>query len=238
MTLTSRWISSYFPGLCLAALGHEFEMNSRVLPAVRGGSSSPASSASLPKPHAGIANAFAVGAAFLGSARLGRTMATVRAGVAPTCAFTVDVEDWYQSNVDFDAAISERVVRNVDRVCKLLDDCGVKGTFFFQGKVAEAFPRLVQDVQGQGHEIQSHAYSHRPLYMMDRVALRNEIDAARKSVEDACGTRVTSFRAPDFSIMSREMWATVDGETESVVVAVSVPAGIVTEASATSMLTN
>ncbi len=207
MTLTSRCISSFFPGLCLAALGHEFEMNSRVLPAARGGSSFAMASASPPEPQSALANAFAVGTALLGGARLGRTMATVRAGVAPTCAFTVDVEDWYQSNVDFDAAISERVVRNVDRVCKLLDDCGVKGTFFFQGKVAEAFPRLVQDVQRQGHEIQSHAYSHRPLYSMDRAALRQEIDASRKSVEDACGTRVSSFRAPDFSILSQNLWA-------------------------------
>ena len=28
----------------------------------------------------------------------------------PLCAFTVDVEDWYQSSVDFDAPITERVV--------------------------------------------------------------------------------------------------------------------------------
>ena len=37
-------------------------------------------------------------------------------------AFTVDVEDWYQSCVDLDAPITERVVRNVERVVALLDD--------------------------------------------------------------------------------------------------------------------
>lgn len=207
MTLTSRCLSSLFPGLCLAALGGEFEVKSRAKHAPHGASHAAWNTPPPSKPHTGLASAFAVGAAFLGGARVGRSVPAMRAGVAPTCAFTVDVEDWYQSNVDFDAAISERVVRNVDHVCQLLDDCGVKGTFFFQGKVAEAFPRLVQDVQRQGHEIQSHAYSHRPLYTMDRAALRTEIDCARKSVEDACGTRVTAFRAPDFSIMSQNLWA-------------------------------
>jgi polysaccharide deacetylase family protein (PEP-CTERM system associated) len=123
------------------------------------------------------------------------------------CAFTVDVEDWYQSTVDFDAPISERVLRNMDRVLAVLDEFHVKGTFFVQGKVAETFPRLLQELLDDGHEIQSHAYSHRPLYAMDRAALRNELEWAIKTVEDACGVRVTAFRAPDFSIIPDNLWA-------------------------------
>lgn len=125
----------------------------------------------------------------------------------PRCAFTVDVEDWYQSSMDFDAPITERVVRNTERVCELLDVAGVKGTFFVQGRVADAFPRLLQDLVKRGHEIQSHGYSHRPLYSMDRRALRSELEYARKSVEDACGVEVTAFRAPDFSILRDNLWA-------------------------------
>jgi hypothetical protein len=44
------------------------------------------------------------------------------ARLRPLAAFTVDVEDWYQSCVDFDAPISERVVRNVDRILPVLDE--------------------------------------------------------------------------------------------------------------------
>jgi polysaccharide deacetylase family protein (PEP-CTERM system associated) len=122
-------------------------------------------------------------------------------------AFTVDVEDWYQSCVDFDAPITERVVRNVDRVLAVLDDFGVKGTFFVQGRVAETFPRLVEDLGAEGHEIQSHGYSHRPLFEMDRKELREEVERARKTVEDASGTPVTAFRAQDFSIVRTNLWA-------------------------------
>jgi polysaccharide deacetylase family protein (PEP-CTERM system associated) len=125
----------------------------------------------------------------------------------PRCAFTIDVEDWYQSSVDFDAPISDRVLRNVSRACAVLDEHRLKGTFFVQGRVAETFPRLLQELLQAGHEIQSHGYSHRPLFSMDRKALRTELDYARKSVEDACGVRVTAFRAPDFSIVRRNLWA-------------------------------
>jgi polysaccharide deacetylase family protein (PEP-CTERM system associated) len=126
---------------------------------------------------------------------------------APLAAFTVDVEDWYQSCVDFDAPITERVVRNVDRVLAVLDDHGVKGTFFVQGKVAETFPRLVRDLVDSGHEIQSHGYSHRPLFGMNRRQLRDELERARKTVEDASGLRVNAFRAQDFSILAGNLWA-------------------------------
>ena len=205
MTLTSRWVSSLFPGLCFAALGHELDISPPHAQTTRRCHAVLASAA--PPDPVGIRNALAVGATVVGSARASRSLATPQANAAPTCAFTIDVEDWYQANVDFDAAISERVVRNVDRVCAFLDECGVKGTFFFQGMVAETYPRLVQDVQRQGHEIQSHGYSHRPLYSMNRAELRSEIEYARKAVEDASGTRVTSFRAPDFSIMAHNLWA-------------------------------
>ena len=122
-------------------------------------------------------------------------------------AFTIDVEDWYQSSVDFDAAISERVVRNVDRVRAVLAAAGVKASFFVQGRVAETFPRLVQELVADGHEIQSHGYSHRPLSGMNRAQVRDELRRARATVEDAGGVRVTAFRAPDFSIGRENLWA-------------------------------
>lgn len=126
---------------------------------------------------------------------------------APSCALTIDVEDWYQSSVDFSAPITDRVVRNIARVRAILDELGVKATFFVQGRVAETFPKLLRELVADGHEIQSHGYSHRPLFEMDRAALRVELELARKSVEDACGVRVNAFRAPDFSIVQENLWA-------------------------------
>jgi polysaccharide deacetylase family protein (PEP-CTERM system associated) len=125
----------------------------------------------------------------------------------PRNAFTVDVEDWYQSCIDYDAPITERVVRNVDLILSVLDDSGIKGTFFVQGKVAETFPELVASLIVAGHEVQSHGYSHRPLFAMNARELREELERAKKTVEDAAGTAVTAFRAQDFSIVASNLWA-------------------------------
>jgi len=126
---------------------------------------------------------------------------------APVAALTIDVEDWYQSCIDFDAPISERVVRNVDSLLAALAESRVKATFFVQGQVAETFPSLVALLAAEGHEVQSHGHTHRPLYAMNREQLRAELTRARQSIEDACGQAVTAFRAPDFSIVSENLWA-------------------------------
>jgi polysaccharide deacetylase family protein (PEP-CTERM system associated) len=125
----------------------------------------------------------------------------------PWHALTVDVEDWYQSCIDLEAPISDRVVRNTDRLLELLDGLSVKGTFFVQGMVAETFPKLVATLVTEGHEVQSHGYSHRPLYRMSRTELRDELVRGKRAVEDAAGASVTAFRAQDFSILKRNLWA-------------------------------
>lgn len=138
----------------------------------------------------------------------GITAAQTKADAPPArCAFTVDVEDWFQANIDFAAPITERVVRNTQRILDLLHEHGVRGTFFVQGLVARQFPRLVQDIAAQGHEVQSHGHTHRPLYAMDPAALRDELREARQAIEDACGRSPTAFRAPDFSILRGNLWA-------------------------------
>ena len=125
----------------------------------------------------------------------------------PLAAFTVDVEDWYQSSFDFDAPISRRVVENVERLVAVLDERGLKATFFVQGLVARRFPSVIRGLAEAGHEVQSHGHTHRPLYAMDRDALRAELRAAKQSVEDAIGAPVTAFRAADFSIVRENLWA-------------------------------
>ena len=131
---------------------------------------------------------------------------TLRQQKSVLCAFTVDVEDWYQSCIDFDAPITDLVKRNTHKILELLDEKRVRGTFFVQGMVAERFPDLVREIHAEGHEVQSHGYSHRPLTAMSESEFRTEMELARKTVEDACGRQVTAFRAPDFTISEDNLW--------------------------------
>jgi polysaccharide deacetylase family protein (PEP-CTERM system associated) len=114
--------------------------------------------------------------------------------------FTVDVEDWTQSSVDFDAEIGERCARNTTTMLELFDRLDIRGTWFVQGLVARRHPSLVRDIARRGHEVGCHAHTHRPLHAMSRAELDREIATARAAIEDAIGEAVVGFRAPDFSL--------------------------------------
>ena len=46
------------------------------------------------------------------------------------------------------------------RILELLDESGVKATFFLIGENIEKYPYLVEEIKERGHEIGEHGYSH------------------------------------------------------------------------------
>ena len=98
--------------------------------------------------------------------------------------FSADIEDWQQSVWDFERPISRRVVLNTERLLKILQKHAVTGTFFVQGMVADAYPGLIRSISEQGHELASHAWSHRPLYTLSpnefRVELQRSVDTLQQ----------------------------------------------------------
>ena len=82
-------------------------------------------------------------------------------------ALSCDVEDYFQVAA-FDGVLSRqgwehqprRVDRNTHAVLDLFARCGVKGTFFTLGWVAERHPDLVRRMAAEGHEVASHGYDH------------------------------------------------------------------------------
>jgi polysaccharide deacetylase family protein (PEP-CTERM system associated) len=119
----------------------------------------------------------------------------------------VDVEDWYQSSHDLNAAISKICVTNTRKVLDFLSVHHTKGTFFVQGMVAKAFPKVVKEIHDNGHEIQSHGYSHRPINRMTAEEFLKELRETSARLEDITGEAVSGFRAPDFSIDRESFWA-------------------------------
>lgn len=129
-------------------------------------------------------------------------------------AFTVDVEDYFHVTA-FTKTVSRaswgdyesRVVANTRRILRLLDEHGVRATFFVLGWVAERFPRLVHDIQVAGHEIGCHSYAHRPIFEQTPDEFREDLLQATKILEEITGQPVRAFRAPSFSITERSQWA-------------------------------
>ena len=135
-------------------------------------------------------------------------------GEGPLNGFSVDIEDWYQVS-DFEALINVadwdtyefRLRSNTERMLSLLDEAGVKGTFFVLAWNAERHPEIVRLIAEAGHEIASHGYAHRLVYNQTPEEFRADIVRAKAILEDLTGTPVLGYRAPSCSIVPRSDWA-------------------------------
>lgn len=129
-------------------------------------------------------------------------------------ALTVDVEDYFQVSA-FAAHISReswdqlpcRVERNIDVILAMFADHDVHATFFTLGWIAERYPGVVRRMVAQGHEIASHGYAHQRVSDQDREDFFQDIDRAKRLLEDISGVEVKGYRAPSFSIGRDNLWA-------------------------------
>jgi polysaccharide deacetylase family protein (PEP-CTERM system associated) len=133
-----------------------------------------------------------------------------------TNALSFDVESFVESNLESfaipeafraDADQASEIDRNMRFVFDLLEEHGVRATFFFLGTVARRSPRLVAEAARRGHEVASHGEEHRRLFGMAPPALRESLRRHKEELEDLAGVRVYGFRAPEFSITTRTWWA-------------------------------
>lgn len=129
-------------------------------------------------------------------------------------AMTVDVEDYFQVSA-FAGAVDRaewsrlpgRVEWATDRVLGLMDEAGVRATFFTLGWIAERYPALVRRIVAAGHELASHGFAHERVTGMTPEGFRADIRRTRRLLEDVGGTAVVGFRAASFSIAPETMWA-------------------------------
>jgi polysaccharide deacetylase family protein (PEP-CTERM system associated) len=129
-------------------------------------------------------------------------------------ALSVDVEDYFQVSA-FDDVVARdawdtfdsRVVPNTERLLDLFARSGVSATFFVLGWVAKRFPFLVRQIAAAGHELASHGYNHQLVYTLTPQQFREDVRAAKSTIEDAIGRPVLGYRAPSFSIVLASLWA-------------------------------
>lgn len=99
-----------------------------------------------------------------------------------------------------------RVEAVVQRILALLDEHGVRATFFVLGKVAERTPSVVRAITDAGHELASHGYSHRMAGDLGPDGFAQDVDRARKLLQDASGLELAGYRASTFSIGRGTRW--------------------------------
>ena len=128
--------------------------------------------------------------------------------------FTVDLEEWFHvcgiggplAPANWDR-LPARVEPTTRALLDLLDTAQVRATFFVVGWVADRYPRLIEAVLAAGHEIASHGYHHARAYDLGPVAFREDLRASLRTLAAAGISRVTMFRAPEWSINARSVWA-------------------------------
>jgi polysaccharide deacetylase family protein (PEP-CTERM system associated) len=129
-------------------------------------------------------------------------------------ALTIDVEDWFQVAAFFPhiersswESLESRVARNTDRLLGLLEERGIRATFFVLGWVAEREPALIRRIAAAGHEMACHGYSHQFVYRQTPEVFRAETVRAKHHLEDLLGRSVEGYRASTYSITRPSLWA-------------------------------
>jgi polysaccharide deacetylase family protein (PEP-CTERM system associated) len=114
------------------------------------------------------------------------------AGVIPT-------GQWYR--------FETRVERNTNKALDLLDEFGIKATFFVLGWIADEMPELVRRVAARGHEIASKGYYHRSLRQLGREEFRDDLVRSREALERAGGSAVIGYRIAHGWFAPQDLWA-------------------------------
>jgi peptidoglycan/xylan/chitin deacetylase (PgdA/CDA1 family) len=88
--------------------------------------------------------------------------------------------------------------RGLPRLLGILDEFGIKATFFVPGFSAERWPAAIGDIAERGHDIAHHSYSHRPSTELSPTEERWEFERGCEALA-TLGITPSGYRAP--------MWA-------------------------------
>lgn len=119
--------------------------------------------------------------------------------------FEEEFEEWYDEIEIIDEESTRKVYltfddgpsTNTERILEILDEYGVKATFFVTGEYAETHPeRYCAIVQG-GHTIGMHSYSHRYSEIYESIdAFGADLLKLQKFIEIETGVTPTLYRFP------------------------------------------
>jgi len=113
--------------------------------------------------------------------------------------FTNDVEHTSVNGNTFERIADQVEQITLPALLDLYDKYQVHSTFFILGQLAEIRPNIVKMIAEHGQEVASHGYSHDYKRAFDVLSLDEQIKELKESkdrLEQICGQKVVSFRAP------------------------------------------
>ena len=82
------------------------------------------------------------------------------------------------------------------RLLDILDEYGVKTTFFLVDIWVKNYPDLVREIAARGHEIGNHSTTHPHMSQLDEQQISEELATQAAHVQALTGTKPTLFRPP------------------------------------------
>lgn len=82
------------------------------------------------------------------------------------------------------------------RILNILNQYGIKATFFVIGKNAMLHPEVVKQVYREGHEIGNHTFSHRHTNSISYDQLKLELNASQRVIQGITGHSSLLYRPP------------------------------------------
>ena len=81
-------------------------------------------------------------------------------------------------------------------VLNVLDEAGIKATFFLVGEQVERRPALAAEIARRGHLVALHGYRHRPQPLIAATAVEDDLARGAAAIESAIGAGVRLHRPP------------------------------------------
>ena len=130
----------------------------------------------------------AVGAVYVSGTRTAEVVARKR----ELPIYAVDRGD-QKIAISFDAAWGGD---KTEKILDILDEYGIKTTFFMVDIWTQRFPDLVKEITARGHEIGNHSTTHPKMSTLSRDQIKQELDTMADNAQALTGVRPTLFRPP------------------------------------------
>ena len=96
-------------------------------------------------------------------------------------------------SISFDAAWGNE---DTQRLIDILEEYGVKATFFVVGDWVDKYPESVKALHDAGHEIMNHSNTHAHFNSLSAKEIAADVEACNEKIEAVTGVRPTLIRCP------------------------------------------
>jgi peptidoglycan-N-acetylglucosamine deacetylase len=141
-------------------------------------------------------------------------------GARCAAAFTFDMDaeslmhlyfpDTAPNRVAMAAMLRYDALVAVPRLLELLRRFGLRQTFFVPGWCIEHYPRAVEAILADGHELGHHGYMHEKLNQLSREDEQAALQKGLEAIVKASGRRPRGFRAPSYSFSKHTLGLLLD----------------------------